>query len=205
MTDAPYRIVTDRLVIRCYDPRDAPLLKEATDASLDHLRPWMPWAHDEPQTLEQKVTLLRRFRGRFDLGEDFVYGIFERDESRLLGGTGLHTRVGDDALEIGYWIRADSVGQGLATEVTAVLTRVAFEICGVDRVEVHVEPGNGASVRVPVKLGFFEEARMRRRLPASGGGVPRDVVIYTMFRDEVSPEVAAARFDAFDPVGNPLR
>ena len=42
----PYRIETERLVLRCYDPEDAPLLKDAVDRSLDHLRPWMPWTPD---------------------------------------------------------------------------------------------------------------------------------------------------------------
>ena len=32
-----YGIVTDRLVLRCYEPRDAPALKAAVDANLDHL------------------------------------------------------------------------------------------------------------------------------------------------------------------------
>ena len=44
--------------------------------------------------------------GPFDLGTDFVMGIFDRDESGVLGGTGLHKRRGAHALEIGYWIRA---------------------------------------------------------------------------------------------------
>ena len=39
---APYRIETGRLVLRCYEPDDAPLLKEAVDASIEHLLPWMP-------------------------------------------------------------------------------------------------------------------------------------------------------------------
>ena len=72
----PYVVRTERLTIRCWDPRDAPLLKEALDTSLEHLRPWMPWAMDEPKPLDEKVELLRRFRGQFDLGEDFVYGVF---------------------------------------------------------------------------------------------------------------------------------
>ena len=92
-----YRITTERLLVRCWSPGDAPLLKEAVDTSLDHLRPWLPWARHEPQTLAEKVALLRRFRGQFDLGEDFVYGILEPDEGRVLGGTGLHTRVGSHA------------------------------------------------------------------------------------------------------------
>jgi hypothetical protein len=36
--DATYRIVTERLLLRCYDPTDAPILKAAIDGSLEHLR-----------------------------------------------------------------------------------------------------------------------------------------------------------------------
>src|SRR6185312_8278175 len=116
LNDPPYRIVTDRLVVRCWEPRDAPLLSDAIEASLDHLQQWMPWAVEEPKPLAERVALLRRFRGGFDLGTDFVYGIFDREESTVLGGTGLHTRVGEDAFEIGYWIRVDRVREGLVTE-----------------------------------------------------------------------------------------
>ena len=103
---------TERLTIRCWEPRDAPLLADALGSSLEHLRPWMPWAHGEPTPLDEKVELLRRFRGMFDLGQDFVYGLFDRDESEVVGGTGLHTRIGPEALEIGYWLRSSRVGAG---------------------------------------------------------------------------------------------
>jgi len=146
VSDPPYRIVSERLVIRCWEPRDAPRLKEAIDSSLEELRPWMPWARAEPQELSEKVALLRRFRGAFDLGTDFIMGIFDLDEREALGGTGLHKRRSADALEIGYWIRSSHVGQGLATESSAALTRVAFEHCDVDRVEIRVDPANEASL-----------------------------------------------------------
>ena len=180
MTDAPYRIVTDRLVIRCYDPRDAPLLKEATDASLDHLRPWMPWAHDEPQTLEQMVALIRRFRGRFDLGEDFVYGIFERDESRLLGGTGLH-RINWDlrTFEIGYWLRRSAEGQGYVREAVQLLTRLAFEKPAANRVEIMMDTRNVRSRNVPERLGYVLEGTLRNKMPDVVGR-PRDVHIFAL-------------------------
>ena len=169
----PYRIVTDRLVLRCWEPRDAPLLLEATVASVEHLRAWMPWAHDEPQPLPAQVEKLRGFRARFDAGEDFIYAIFDSGERQVLGGTGLHRRVGDDAFEIGYWIRADRLREGLATEASAALTRVAFAVCGVDRVEIHVDVDNAPSAGVPARLGYAEEARLRRRLPSpTPGGAP---------------------------------
>jgi RimJ/RimL family protein N-acetyltransferase len=200
--DPPYRVETERLVLRCWEPRDAPWLKEAVDSSLEHLRPWMPWAADEPSPLEEKVALLRRFRGQFDLGQDFVYGIFPRDESQVLGGTGLHTRAGEGALEIGYWIRGDRVGEGLATEATAALTRVAFDVCEVDRVQIRVDPTNTRSLSIPRKLGYLEEARLRRRLPSRDAG-PRDVIVFALFRDgyDGSPP-ASVEIGAYDAAGS---
>lgn len=190
------------MVVRCYEPHDAPLLKEAVDSSLEHLRPWMPWAHDEPQTLEQKVGLLRTFRGQFDLDQNFVYGLFSADESELVGGSGFHLRVGDDAFEIGYWIRASEEGKGLVTESTAALTRVGFEVCEVDRIEIHVEPENARSARIPQRLGYPEEARLRRRLYAAPGGEPRDTIVFTMFRsDYPGTPSASAQLEAFDALG----
>jgi len=194
--------VTERVVARCWEPRDAPLLKDAVDSSIDHLRPWMPWAADEPQTIDEKVQLLRRFRGQFDLGQNFVYGLFSRDESEVVGGSGFHKRVGDDAFEIGYWIRASREGEGLTTEVTAALTRVGFELCDVDRIEIQCEPANERSMRIPLKLGYREEARMRRRLYAAPGSEPRDVVVFTLFRNELAESPAAsAPVEAYDALG----
>src|SRR5450432_4395900 len=183
----PYRIETERLVIRCYDPRDAPLLKEAVDSSLDHLLPWMPWAQFEPQTVEEKVELLRGFRGRFDLDQEYAYGVFARDESRLLGGSGLHRRADEGSLEIGYFIRSDAIRQGLATEVTAVLTRVGFEFCDLDRVDIKVDPANLPSLGVPRKLGFTEQVVLQGVLPPKReGGANRDAVLFTMRAAELA-------------------
>jgi len=184
-----YRIVTPRLVVRCWDPRDAPLLKDAIDSSLDHLRPWMPWARHEPQTLAEKVELLREFRGQFDVGADSIYGIFDAGEERVLGGTGLHPRIGPGGLEIGYWIRADAAGNGLATESTAALTRVAFDVAGVERVEIRCSPENHASAAIPRKLGYSEQT------------TPDDLLFRLTAAELAGTPAAGARLSAYDVVG----
>jgi RimJ/RimL family protein N-acetyltransferase len=162
----------------------------------------MHWALNEPQTLEEKVELLRRFRGQFDLGEDFVYGLFSRDESEVVGGSGFHRRVGEAAFEIGYWIRTSRMGQGLATEVTAALTRVGFEVCQVDRIEIHCAPENERSIRIPRKLAYGEEGLLRRRLYTAPGGEPRDVVVFSLFRDTYpGTPAASAELEAYDALG----
>ena len=199
----PYRIETERLVIRCYDPRDAPLLKEAIDSSLEHLRAWMPWAEGEPQTLEAKTDLLRGFRSDFDAGETFAYGIFDANETEVLGGSGLLPRIGPGGLEIGYWIRASATRRGIATEAAAAQARVGLEIGRADRIEIRIDPENVASLGVPRKLGFTEEATLRRRLPAREGEPLRDVTIFTLFREDFDPSLAP-ELRAFDALGRQL-
>ena len=201
----PYLIRTERLTIRCWEPRDAPQLGEALESSLDHLRPWMPWANHEPTPLDERVDRLRRFRGMFDLGQNFIYGLFTRDESEVVGGSGLHPRIGDGALEIGYWLRASRIGEGLAREATAALTYVAFRVCEVDRVELRIEPQNARSLAVPRALGFVEEGTFRRRLPAGTDGVPRDMALFSVFRDDfASLEMSRMAVEAFDALGRRL-
>jgi RimJ/RimL family protein N-acetyltransferase len=183
---------------------DAAALAEAVVSSLDHLRPWMPWVHDEPQAIDQKIGLLRGFRSRFDADQDFVYGVFDRNDVTVVGGAGLHTRVGDDALEIGYWIRESEVRRGLATEVAAALTRAAFLVAEVERVEIHVTPANVASCRVAEKLGFRAEATLRRRAALAPGGPKQDLTIFTMtvedFVDSEAHKLSESAI-AYDAVG----
>ena len=158
-----YRIETKRLLVRCYNPSDAPLLAESVMESLEHLQPWMPWVYNEPEPAEEKVRRLKRFRGLFDLGQDFIYGIFNPEETKLIGGTGLHTRLSESELEIGYWIHKDYINQGLVTESTAALIKVAFELIHIHRIEIHCDPRNVASAAIPRKLGFTHEGTLRAK------------------------------------------
>jgi RimJ/RimL family protein N-acetyltransferase len=163
----------------------------------------MPWAHEDPQPLPAKVELLRTFRGRFDLGQDFVYGIFSRDESEVVGGTGLHRRSFEGVLEIGYWISAARAGQGLGTEATAAVARVGFEVAEASRIEIRVALANVASLAIPRKLGFVEEGTLRRFLHARDGTpLQRDAVVFALLREELdgSP-VAQADVRAYDAGG----
>ena len=199
-----YRICTERLVIRCWEPADAPLLKEAIDSSLDHLRPWMPWTRDEPQSTESKVRLLRHFRGAFDLDQDYVYGILSRDERLVLGGTGLHTRVGPRALEIGYWIRSSHLHQGLATEAAAALTRTAFQVNEVHRVEIYCDQRNVRSAAIPRKLGYVHEATRRGR-PGGVNDTDQGTMVWTLFASEFPGSAAAcAAIEAYGATGQAI-
>ncbi len=72
----------------------------------------------------------------------------------VVGGTGLHRRIGEGGLEIGYWTHVDHVREGYATEVSRALTDPAFTVEGIDRVEIHHDRDNVPSGRIPPSLGY---------------------------------------------------
>lgn len=188
-----YAVSTPRLVIRCWERGDVDGLHDAVLANVDALRPWMPWIEHEPLDRAARVERVRSSRGLFDLGEDFIYGIFDANDGRVLGGTGLHTRIGPGALEIGYWIVADRWGEGLATEVAGALTRVGFEIMKAHRMEIRVTPENTRSQSVPRKLGYREEGTLRAVAEARAGtGERTDLIVFAMLPEELAESPAAA-------------
>ena len=197
-----YRIETERLVIRCYNPKDAPLLQKSVQESVEHLRPWLPWVKTEPEELKIKIERLRMFRAKFDLSEEYIYGVFDPEETGLIGGTGLHPRVGSNAFEIGYWINVNQINKGYGTEISAALTKVAFEIENVNRVEIHIDPDNVRSVTIPKKLGYVFEATLRNRCE-NIEGEPVDSMIWSLMREEYLKSPAAkVKISAYDVFGN---
>jgi RimJ/RimL family protein N-acetyltransferase len=201
----PRRIVTERLLLRRHGEADAPLLKDAVDSSLEHLRPFMEFAWFAPEPVAAVAERIDEVRRNFEQGVGWTYAVLSPEGSELIGGAGLHRRVGPEALEIGYWLRASRVGQGLATEAAAALTRVAFECCGVVRTEIHIDPANTASLAIPVRLGYTHDATLRRRLPpVRAGAGRRDAEIFSLLDDEypTSPSEAVAVEWLQDPGGN---
>ena len=197
-----YRIESERLVIRCYNPKDALLLQKSIQESVEHLRPWLPWVKTEPEELKVKIERLRMFRAKFDLSENYIYGVFDPNETELIGGTGLHPRVGSNAFEIGYWVNVNHINKGYATEFSAALTKVAFEIENVNRMEIHCDPGNNSSAAIPKKLGYVYEATLRGRTETIEGE-PSDSMIWSILREEYLKSPAAkANIIAYDAMGN---
>jgi ribosomal-protein-serine acetyltransferase len=155
------------------DDRDA--LFQAVTASLDHLRPWMPWTADYSLASAEEY-LARSIKG-WDEGTEYNYAVltaFGDGSSALAGVAGLMTRCGPGGLEIGYWVHRAYTGRGLATAATAALVEQAFGLPGVDWLEIVHDELNVASGQIPRKLGFTEVERRPldfRPLAGSGTGV----------------------------------
>jgi RimJ/RimL family protein N-acetyltransferase len=70
--------------------------------------------------------------------------------------------------EIGYVLRADHWGRGLALEAASLLLDWAFGPLDLHRVEADVDPRNAASLRLLHRLGFASEGLLRERYFVAG-------------------------------------
>jgi len=174
---------SDRLVLRRVQVDDADGIATAVGASLDYLRPWMPWATleaAEPRTQRIRVAEADEL---WEAGTDFIYSVLLRPGLTVIGEIGLHWRAGDEragdervrdgrpvagGMEIGYWIDTRFSGRGLGTEAASMLTDVALALPGVTRTEIHCDVANQASAAIPRKLGY-ELDRVEQQPPEAPG------------------------------------
>jgi RimJ/RimL family protein N-acetyltransferase len=76
---------------------------------------------------------------------------------------------------LGYSLRPEFRGRGIAGRAVNLLARWAFEEVGVARLVAGTDPGNIASQKVLQRAGFEQEAYMRNRLPGPDGGRADDI------------------------------
>lgn len=175
----PRLVESERLIVRSWTAADVDVLAEAVSASRSHLEPWLPWIGDEPVSRDRRAALIERWDQQWDRGGDAIYGIFLRAapgsdaEGPVVGGAGLHRRLGPGALEIGYWVHAHHLRQGYATEAAWAVTDTAFDDPTVTRVEIHHDDANQISARIPFRLGFVDRGTHpeERLAPAETGQI----------------------------------
>ncbi len=149
----PEQIDLPGYVLRRLTVADAAAVSSAASESMEHLRPWMPWATPEGVSLEVQQARMSGPEWSWSPHGDYGYGVFLPD-GRMVGSLGLHRRIGPGALEIGYWVHVGYIRRGIATMAARALTDAGFAMRGIRRMEIHCDAANGASAAVPARLGY---------------------------------------------------
>jgi RimJ/RimL family protein N-acetyltransferase len=154
MGPLPHLIPAGAVELRRWTTSLAEPMRDAVDVSFAELHTWMPWAGERP-TVDGLRTVLAEGEAAFDAGTEWNYAIAWPGGDDVLGSAGLHRRGGPDSVEIGYWVRTDVTGRGIATMASRALTTQAFDsLPWVHRVEIQMDAANHRSAAVPPRLGF---------------------------------------------------
>jgi RimJ/RimL family protein N-acetyltransferase len=164
----PERVDAGAVVLRRIRSADAGAVAAAVAGSLDHLRPWMPWATPDSADRRSQLARVAEADEMWESGISYIYSVLTADHGTLVGEIGLHRRGGDGSIEIGYWIAGSQTRRGFGASAAAAITDVALALPGVSRVEIHCDEANAASAAIPRKLGYRLD-RVEERKPEAPG------------------------------------
>ena len=120
-------------------------------------------------------------------GTHASFAVTDAGTSEVLGSIGVHWLDPEQGVaEVGYWVRLESRGHGVATRATRLVTDWALRSCGMKRVQLRADSRNVASQHVAEAAGFRREGVLRsvRFNPRQGRRV--DFVVYSLLADELS-------------------
>ena len=116
-------------------------------------------------------------------GTLYEWGLARREDDLVIGTATLfridreHRRA-----ELGYILRRDHWGRGLANEALTAILHHAFETLGLHRLEADIDPRNTASIRSIERLGFKREGHLRERYFVAGD--IQDSLMYGLLEQE---------------------
>jgi RimJ/RimL family protein N-acetyltransferase len=110
------------------------------------------------------------------------FAIVDAQTGEFLGEISL--RWVDANVQVGYLVKREARGHGVATRALLILSRWAVEELGSGRVQLITDPENVASQRVAERAGFTREATLRSYFELKGRR--RDAVIAPARRARVA-------------------
>jgi ribosomal-protein-serine acetyltransferase len=143
-------------------------LQAALETSHAELRQFMDWAGETPQGIEVTREFVETRIVAWSTGEEFTFVMTDPPTGEVIGVCSLMTRQGPGRLEIGYWVRSDRAGAGVATAASGLLTDAGLAVDGVLIVEIHHDAANVASGRIPEKLGYVQARRREVEIDCPG-------------------------------------
>jgi RimJ/RimL family protein N-acetyltransferase len=141
------------------------------------------WSRPAMTDVAEAETLLREIQRHAEAETLFQWGIARREDDLVIGTCTLfridreHRRG-----ELGYILRRDHWGRGLAHEALTALVSHAFGPMGLHRLEADIDPRNAGSIRSVERLGFKPEGRLRERYFVAGE--IQDSLIYGLLSPE---------------------
>jgi RimJ/RimL family protein N-acetyltransferase len=168
----------DVVVLRGWRTTDAPDIARMFQdrIALEWTRAPAPYRDgDARQWLASLPAQMRR-------GDALPLAVTDATDGSLLASIELRMR-GEGRAEFGYVVAAWARGRGVGTRALRLYARWAFDVLGLDRLELLVQPGNEASLALGERVGFTREGVLRSHSLVRGER--KDMVMMSLLRSEL--------------------
>lgn len=122
------------------------------------------------------------FEHRFKEKSGIRWGIAMKGENDIIGTLGFNNFQKNHRASVGYDLRFDCWNQGIITEALREVMKFGFNQLEINRIEAEVMPGNIASEKVLLKLGFIKEGVLRSWMYWNGNHY--DMIMFSLLKNE---------------------
>lgn len=162
------RLDDGQVRIRLPSLDDALAVYRAVDASRTELEAWMPWCTPDYSLADAQAWILGSVL-RWPHGPLCPFVIETLAQGELVGSCGIDVVDAVDRVhKLGYWVRSDRTGLGIARRAARLAAAFAFEQLGAERIDVLVATDNRPSQAVAEAIGARPEGVLRRRFLLRG-------------------------------------
>jgi RimJ/RimL family protein N-acetyltransferase len=159
----------DAIVKACSDPE--------TQRWLDFLpNPYLP---------EHARAFIASAGADWTSGHAAVFAIADAHTGGLLGALDIE-EADDRHPYLGCWVGPWARGRGVATRAIVLASRWAVRELRLSRLEILVDPGNAASLKITERSGFVREGRLRNFQVGRDG--PADCLVYSLIPSDIATE-----------------
>jgi RimJ/RimL family protein N-acetyltransferase len=175
--EPPVVLADGQVTIRPYRAGDVDRHYDAVCASVENVARWLDWCHAGYSRAESHTWIASR-PDAWAQQKAYSFAVVDAaHDDHLLGACGLNQiNPAHGVASMGYWVRSDRSGEGIATRAARLIARFGFETLGLHRIEIMMQPENRGSQRVAEKLGAVHEGECRHRVVVHGA--PRNVLLY---------------------------
>jgi len=172
------------LILRPPDIDDADAIYQAVKVSRAELEPWMDWCTPD-YSKDVTIDWIERQPREWGEGTNFQFAIFDTQNGGFLGSCGInHINRIYLLANLGYWVRTDQTGKGIATEATKLVAQFGFSKLELRRIEIVTGVENWASRKVAENVGATFEGILRRRLRLGPRNI--DAAMHSLIPDDLT-------------------
>lgn len=175
-----------RLQLERVNEGHAEALTAAVQVSLTELAPFMPWASDDYDLSHSMEFINSPAAAHAFALIDPAAPVTDAGTANVAGVLGINDPSERDRFaDIGWWLRTDVTGQGLATVGAQLVANYGFDQLGLHRIEIFMSVENPASRAIAERLGASYEGLLRGRLQLQGRA--HDAHLYAMLATDDLP------------------